>query len=158
MSSSRNLFQLLPPPAECLALLIGSLEITAFGLGGLFNPVAFAQGYGLPLPPAVQQHPGAISSSAGDESPNPAAQQTQRALVAAVAARNIQNGLLIFVFGVYWRDRKALGTVVLAGLVTTLADTVLVKMHGLKGAIPGHVVGMVNSLAIGGSLLWWTGD
>jgi hypothetical protein len=44
---------------------------------------------------------------------------------------------------------------VLAGLVATVADTVIVRRYGVKEKVWGHVVGVVNSVAVGGSLLYW---
>jgi hypothetical protein len=48
-----------------------------------------------------------------------------------------------------------LGVAILAGLVATVADTVIVKAYGVKDKIAGHYVGVFNSLAVGGSLLYW---
>lgn len=44
---------------------------------------------------------------------------------------------------------------VMAGLVATVADTVIVTAYGAQDKILGHYVGIFNSLAIGGSLLYW---
>lgn len=82
-------------------------------------------------------------------------QKTKKALVAAIAARNVQNGILLFTFGLVLRDRRSLGVAVAAGLITTLADAVIVNAHGVKDKIGGHFIGVFNSLAIGGSLLYW---
>lgn len=80
---------------------------------------------------------------------------TKKALVAAVAARNMQNGILLFIFGLLLRDRRSLGVAVTAGLVATITDTVIVKTFGAKDKIGGHYLGVFNSLAVGGSLLYW---
>lgn len=53
------------------------------------------------------------------------------------------------------RDRRSLGVAVLAGLVATIADTVIVQGYGVRDKVLGHYVGIFNSLAIGGSLLYW---
>jgi hypothetical protein len=152
----RNLFHHLPPPAECLALIIGTLELLPFGIMGLRNPSFFADGYGLPIAdtpvsrdatPAAKANPSGLSPEAE--------QQTKKALIAAIAARNVQNGVLLLTFGLVLRDRRSLGVAVLAGLVATLADTVIVRAYGVKDKIAGHYVGVFNSLAIGGSLLYW---
>jgi hypothetical protein len=67
----------------------------------------------------------------------------------------VQNGALIFAFGVLLRDRRSLGVVVLAGLIATCADSLIVRAYGVKEKVAGHYVGIFNSLAIGGSLLYW---
>lgn len=166
-TSVRNFFQRFPP-AECLALFIATLELVPFGIAGLSNPNAFADGYGLP----IQRNSSTPSNSTkrqgdgllSDSTTEPAEtstntfeedQKTKKALVAAIAARNVQNGILLFAFGLVLRDRRSLGVAVAAGLVATLADTVIVKAYGAKDKIAGHYVGVFNSLAIGGSLLYW---
>jgi hypothetical protein len=82
-------------------------------------------------------------------------QQTKKALVAAIAARNVQNGILLFTFGLVLKDRRSLGVAVMAGFVATVADTVIVRAYGAQDKIAGHYIGIFNSLAIGGSLLYW---
>lgn len=154
-TETRSLFQHLPPPAECLALVIGTLELLPFGIIGLRNPAFFADGYGLPISNAP------TSEASSSTKPNPsglspeAEQQTKKALVAAIAARNVQNGILLLTFGLVLRDRRSLGVAILAGLVATVADTVIVRAYGVKDKIAGHYVGVFNSLAVGGSLLYW---
>lgn len=157
---SRNLFQHLPPPAECLAILIGTAELTIFGLAGLANPAQWAQGFGIPtLPPSsTQKHPGAIEASSAETTKDKEVQDAQKALIAACAARNIQNGILMLTFGLVLRDRKALGIATALNVVTTAMDYFAVKWYGVKEAAFGHVIGFVNSLLIGGSLLYWQRD
>jgi hypothetical protein len=160
----RNFFQRFPP-AECLALVIATLELLPFGIAGLSNPSNFADGYGLPIlssssPPSSTKgghmsSRSATPSSTTAKSPVEDDQQTKKALVAAIAARNVQNGILLFTFGLVLRDRRSLGVAIAAGLVATIADTVIVKAYGAKDKIAGHYVGIFNSLAIGGSLLYW---
>jgi hypothetical protein len=151
-----TLFNYLPPPAECLALLIGTLELLPFGVLGLRNPSFFADGYGLPIAdtPASSAASAAVKQNPSGLSPE-AEQQTKKALVAAIAARNVQNGVLLLTFGLVLRDRRSLGVVVLAGLVATVADTVIVRAYGVKDKVVGHYVGVFNSITIGGSLLYW---
>ncbi|CAE7013362.1 hypothetical protein P3342_003766 [Pyrenophora teres f. teres] len=153
-TQTRNLFHYLPPPAECLALFIATLEIVPFGIMGLRNPTFFADGYGLPITgdsstslPSAKRTP---ADSTYEED-----QKTKKALVAAIAARNVQNGILLATFGLVLRDRRSLGVAVMAGLVATVADTVIVRAYGAQDKIAGHYVGIFNSLAIGGSLLYW---
>lgn len=67
----------------------------------------------------------------------------------------MQNGVLLAVFGLLLRDRRSLGVAVLAGLVATVADTVIVQGYGVRDKVLGHYVGVFNSLAIGASLLYW---
>lgn len=150
-TQTRNLFHRLPPPAECIALFIATLELVPFGIAGLRNPTAFANGYGLPIAStrAPTTPSTAITSTLGEET------NTKKALVAAIAARNMQNGILLFIFGLVLRDRRSLGVAVMAGLVATVTDTVIVKAYGAKDKVGGHCVGIFNSLAIGGSLLYW---
>lgn len=155
---ARDLFAGLPPPAECLAILVGTAELILFGLGGLANPIEFAKGYGLPLPSAAvsQKHPGALEAgSAEDSKESREVQKVQKALVAAIAVRNMEKGLTVLAFACYWRDRRALGTVVAAGIVTTFADLLLVQWYGVKEAVFGHVIGVANCTLIGGALLYW---
>ncbi|EOA90080.1 hypothetical protein ACJQWK_07664 [Exserohilum turcicum] len=145
----RHLFQHLPPPAECLAIFIATLEIVPFGIMGLRNPSVFADGYGLPI---------THTPSASTPSPKrtqEADDRTKKALVAAIAARNIQNGVLLATFGLVLRDRRSLGVAIMAGVIATVADTVIVQVYGAWDKIAGHYVGVFNSLAIGGSLLYW---
>jgi hypothetical protein len=155
-SRTRSLFQTLPPPAECLALVIGTLELLPFGIIGLRNPAFFADGYGLPISNNPTSGDTTTSSKPNSSGLSPEAeQQTKKALVAAIAARNVQNGILLLTFGLVLRDRRSLGVAVLAGLVATLADTVIVRAYGMKDKIAGHYIGVFNSLVIGGSLLYW---
>ncbi|KAK3647759.1 hypothetical protein LTR56_000717 [Elasticomyces elasticus] len=149
MSSAFQTFRAnLPPAAECLAILVGCMELTVFGLGGLANPLEFVKGYGLPL--ITSSSTSATSSEKATDN-----EKKQQAYVAAIAARNVQNGILLLTLGCYVRDRRALGFAVMAGLVTTVADTLIVQWYGAKDAVWGHVFGMFNSAAIGGSLLYW---
>jgi len=155
MSSAFQSFRAnLPPPAECLAIGLGCMELTLFGLGGLANPLEFSKGYGIQwLPSITKKHPGALEAS-GDDNEDQVA-KTQQAYVAAIAARNLQNGIVLLTLGMYLRDRRALGVAVTAGLVTTVADALIVQWYGVKEAVWGHVFGIFNSAAIGGALLYW---
>ncbi|KAF1911960.1 hypothetical protein BDU57DRAFT_459632 [Ampelomyces quisqualis] len=153
---SRNLFHHLPPPAECLALIVGTLELLPFGIVGLRDPAIFAHGYGLPITTTTTSTKTPSSASSSSLSPSSVdSEQTQKALLSAIAARNIQNGILLLTFGLVLRDRRSLGVVVLAGLVATVADTVIVRSYGVREKVLGHVVGVVNSAVIGGCLLGW---
>ena len=137
-----------PPPAESLALLLGCAQLSIFGLAGLADPDGWAAGYGLPL----------SSSKAPDTSDRNEQIQVQRALVTATAARNITNGLLIFGLGAYLRDRKALGMAITCNVVTTVADFLIVRWFGVSEQAPSHIIGVVNSTAIGLALLKWSRD
>jgi hypothetical protein len=154
-TQTRNLFQHLPPPAECLALFIATLEIVPFGIMGLRNPEFFADGYGIPITASSNTSPSSKRDTSTSRSTNEEDQKTKKALVAAIAARNVQNGILLVTFGLVLRDRRSLGVAVMAGLVATLADTVIVGAYGAQDKIAGHYIGIFNSLAIGGSLLYW---
>jgi hypothetical protein len=152
----RNLFHHMPPPAECLALIIGTLELLPFGVIGLRNPTFFAEGYGLPISNTPDStNPSAAVKINSSSLSLEAEQQTKKALVAAIAARNVQNGILLLTFGLVLRDRRSLGVAVLAGMIATVADTIIVRLYGVKDKIAGHYIGVFNSLAIGGSLLYW---
>lgn len=153
--TGRNLFAALPPPAECLGLLIGCAELSIFGLAGLISPSSLATGFGVPLLPSssTQKHPGALEATSSPEETEQ--QNKQKALILALAARNVQNGILLLTFGAYFRDRKALGVIVVTGLVTTATDYLAVKAYGVKEAAGGHLIGVFNCLLVGGSLLWW---
>ena len=143
-TQARNFFQRFPP-AECLALFIATLELVPFGLASSSTKESHKKLHDGSATPASTT----ATSSVEEE------QQTKKALVAAIAARNVQNGILLFTFGLVLRDRRSLGVAVTAGLVATIADTVIVKAYGAKDRIAGHYVGIFNSLAIGGSLLYW---
>lgn len=159
-STSRNLFQYLPPPAECLAILIGTAEFTIFGLAGFANPAQWATGFGIPTssPSTTQQHPGAIVASSAETTEDKEVQNAQKALIAACAARNIEKGVLLLTLGLVVRDRKALGIATLLGVITTAADYFVVHWYGVKEAAFGHVIGMANSALVGGALLYWRRD
>jgi hypothetical protein len=155
-TQTRNLFHHLPPPAECLALVVGALELLPFGILGLRNPAFFADGYGLPISNNTTANNASTAAKPNSSGLSPEAeQQTKKALVAAIAARNVQNGVLLLTFGLVLRDRRSLGVAILAGLIATAADTVIVRAYGVKDKVGGHYVGVFNSLAIGGSLLYW---
>lgn len=145
METARTFYANLPPPAECLAILVGCAELTVFGLGGLANPVEWSKAYGLPV----------RTAKSTDTEEARKTEQNQLALVSAIAARNTANGVLTLALACYARDRRALGIAVLCNVVTTLADTVLVRWYGAQDMVFGHVVGIVNSIGIGGALLYW---
>lgn len=149
MDTARNFLSNCPPPAESLALLLGCAQLSIFGLAGLSDPDSWATGYGLPL-----ANPKSVESS----SPADKAQQAtvQRALVTATAARNVTNGILILGLGAWLRDRKALGLAVACNVVTTVADTLIVRWFGVGEQAPGHLIGVVNSTVLGIALLRWT--
>ncbi|KAI5362292.1 hypothetical protein Slin15195_G059430 [Septoria linicola] len=137
------LFANFPPPAECLAILVGCAELIVSGIGGLSDARAFGKGYGLEIDAADEGQP--LSQS----------QKTQKALVQAVSFRNIQNGALILTLACYTRDRKALGFAVLYGAFSSLADAAIVTKYGISNLASGHGVTMLNYLLVGGSLLYW---
>lgn len=151
----RDNFKYLPQPAECLAILIGCAELSIFGLAGLANPQAFIKNYGLPAITAAPETGSAIVDAKTSQATKDA--DVRQAYIAAIAARNMQNGIVLLAFACYWRDRRALGTVVASALVTTAADWLIVRWYGVKEAEFGHVIGVVNSSLIGGSLLYWVG-
>ncbi|KXL46275.1 hypothetical protein M433DRAFT_134105 [Acidomyces richmondensis BFW] len=150
----------LPAPAECLAILVGIAEVSVFGLAALANPLEFGNSYGIPMTSstALQQHPGALQSSEIENKRSRDVHRTQQAYITAIAARNIHNGILILTFACYLRDRRALGIAIAAKLFTTAADFLIVKSYGVKDMVWSHVFGMVSSLTIGGSLLYWGRD
>lgn len=158
MSTRREFFANLPPPSECLAILVGCAELTIFGLAGLANPIEWAQGYGLPLTSASsQQKRGSASESDSEETKRAdKAEKTQLALVSAIAARNVGNGVLILTLACYIRDRRALGIAIASNIVTTLADTLIVRWFGAKDKANAHVTGILNSILISASLLYWS--
>ena len=158
-TTTQSLFANLPPPAECLAILVGFAEISIFGLAGLANPPSFAKGLGLPITNSSDSTSDS-KLEAGTTTPQEATQaaKTQRGLIIALAARNLEKGLTVLAFACYWRDRKALGTCIFAGLLTTAADYFAVKWYGEEDAAFGHVIGMANCSLIGGALLFWGRD
>lgn len=154
MNTTRDLFDRLPSPAISLAILIGTAELTIFGVRGLTNPRGWLDGFGLPV---VDLDSGPRRLEEGIlEDPEQGSEEvhsSQRALTEAVAARNIQNGVVILTFACVVRDRRALGIAVTAGLITTIADALVVWRHGSTSAVYGHLVGIANCAGIGGSLL-----
>jgi len=161
-TQARNLFSHLPPPAEVLAILIGTAELTIFGLAGFANPSQWAKGFGLPTllesRASSQKHPGAIENAPAEDKELTEVEKTQKALIAAVAARNIQHGILLLIAGVWTRDRRLLGITIMVGLVSTVTDYCAVNWYGVKEAAGGHLIGVANCLLVGGSLLFWRRD
>ena len=156
MDAYRNFRAGLPPPAECLAILVGVTQVTVFGLAGIANPVDFAKGYGLPLSlgsSGQQQQSGTEGSKGGDN-----VEKTQIALVSAISARNVTNGVLLLALACYARDRRALGIAMTANAISTLADTCIVRWFGAADQASLHITGLVSSLGIGSSLLYWRRD
>jgi hypothetical protein len=156
-TTTRNLFANLPPPAECLAILVGTAEITLFGLAGLANPASFAKGFGLPIQDSSSAFEKDLEAGTTTQSPD-SVSNTQRGLILALAARNLEKGITLLAFACYWRDRKALGTCIFAGLLTTGVDYLVVKWYGAQEAAFGHVIGLANCGLIGGALLYWSRD
>jgi hypothetical protein len=156
-TTTRSLFANLPPPAECLAILVGVAEISIFGLAGLANPPSFATGFGLPITSSSPSSKDA-QLEAGSTTPQESSKsaKTQRGLILALAARNLEKGLTVLAFACYWRDRKAVGTCIAAGFITTFADYLAVKWYGEQEAAFGHVIGMANCTLVGGALLYWS--
>lgn len=148
MDTARTFLSNCPPPTESLALLLGCAQLSIFGLAGISDPDSWATGYGLPLatPKSVE------SSSPADKAQQA---QVQRALVTATAARNLTNGILIIGLGAWLRDRKALGLAVACNVVTTVADTLIVRWFGVEEQGKSHLVGVVNSTVVGLLLLGW---
>lgn len=148
----------LPPTAECLAILIGCAELSVFGVRGVTNPGGWLEGFGLPilrLPTVQNNEDVGPESDRKDSTSSNEVHNAQRALVEALAARNVQNGVLILTFACVLRDRRALGVAVFAGLITTVADTMVTWRYGASDAVAGHLVGVANCLGIGGALLFW---
>lgn len=154
MASKPNIFAHLPPPAECLAIVIGCAELSIFGLRGVTNPGGWLEGFGLPVltQPSIQSNE---ASTPSETESTDKLHDSQRALVNALAARNVQNGVLILTFACVLRDRRALGVAVFAGLITTVADTLVTWRCGARDAVVGHLVGIANCLGIGVALLLW---
>lgn len=148
METAKNFLSNCPPPAESLALLLGCAQLSIFGLAGLSDPDGWATGYGLPL-----VNPKSVESSSPADKAQQA--QVQRALVAASAARNVTNGILILGLGAWLRDRKALGLAIACNVVTTVADTLIVRWFGVEKQASGHIIAVVNSTAVGFALLQW---
>ncbi|KAI6841079.1 hypothetical protein KC332_g5852 [Hortaea werneckii] len=148
-----------PQPAECFGIGVGLMELIMFGVAGVLNPLEFSKGFGVPMLPAshTQAHPGALQKSPEEEEKGRKLQKTQEGYIMAIAARNLQNGVLLLTLGCYVRDRRALGIAVASGVVTTVSDALIVWAQGPEASsyIWGHLIGVVNSIAIGGSLLYW---
>lgn len=150
-----SLWTNLPPPAECLAILVGCAELIVSGIGGLSDAAAFGKSYGVEI-----DSPAAAVETTNKEPPAPPPlltrnQKTQKALVQAISFRNIQNGAVILTLACYTRDRKALGFALLYGAMSSLADAAIVSKYGIKELAGAHGVTMLNYLMLGGSLLYW---
>lgn len=156
MESARQFYANLPPPAECLAILVGVSQLTVFGLGGVANPLSWSKAYGLPivLAPRLRRHQASSEGSQVAEE----AEKTQIALVSALSARSIQNGVLILALACYARDRRAVGIVLLVNGVSALADTLIVRWFGNTDQAAGHLTSLAGSLGIGSILLRWKRD
>ena len=156
MDTAREFYANLPPPAECLAILVGCAQLTVLGLGGIANPIEWSKGYGLPitLKSSTQKRQSLNEESEREDE----AQKNQIALVSAISARNIGNGILILSLACYARDRRALGIAVTANCVSALADTLIVRWFGMEDQAAGHVTGIIGSLGIGSCLLYWRRD
>ncbi|KAM3416322.1 hypothetical protein BST61_g7927 [Cercospora zeina] len=141
-----SLFAHFPPPAECLAILVGCSELIISGIGGLSDAQAFGKGYGLDIDSAVNDEKTQVLSQN---------QKTQKGLVQAISYRNLQNGALILTLACYTRDRKSLGFAVLYGALRSLADAAIVKKYGVADLASAHGIAMMNYLVVGGSLLYW---
>lgn len=155
MASTRNLFANLPPPAECLAILVGCTQLVVFGLGGISSPIQWANGYGLPIVRASLLRGRQRPSNSDEHDPASEAEKTQIALVAALAARNIRQAVLLLALACYTRDRKAVGIALLANCISSLADTLIVRWFGNDQQVSLHAGGLLSSLAIGTVLLRW---
>jgi hypothetical protein len=146
-----NLYKFFPPPAECLAILVGGAEFLVFGLAGLANAQEFASAFGLPN----AESPYDENDKVGENTTTTQNRQTQKALNLAISARNLSHGALILTFALYLRDRRALGYTIGVGFFTTVADYLIVNAYGVQAKAMNHLLGAVNCLALGGSLLYW---
>jgi hypothetical protein len=146
------MFTYLPPPAECLAILVGGAEFLVFGLAGLANAQEFATAFGLPDQSTSSADETDKSTVTTTSSQN---RKTQQALNQAIAARNLSHGALILTFALYLRDRRALGYAIGFGFFTTVADYLIVNAYGVQAKALNHLLGAANCLALGGSLLYW---
>jgi len=154
-----NLRAGLPAPAECFGIGIGLMELVMFGLAGVANPLEFSKGFGVPMLPTnkitAQSGEAPSYASSDEKSREDKLQKTQEAYITAIAARNIQNGVLLLTLGCYVRDRRALGIAIFSGVITTVGDAWIVRQSGDTNYVFGHLIGVMNSLLIGGSLLYW---
>lgn len=150
MDRARNTFANLPPPAECLAILVGLSQLTVFGLGGIANPIEWSKAYGLPIVPASTIRRRGADNEAADE-----AEKTQIALTSALVSRNIRHGVLILALACYARDRRAVGIALVVNCISSLADTFIVRWFGDDSKVNGHLIGLAGSLGIGSMLLHW---
>lgn len=150
MDRARNLFAGLPPPAECLAILVGLSQVTVFGLGGIANPIEWSRAYGLPIVPASDIRRRGADNEAATE-----AEKTQIALISALVSRNIRQGVLILALACYARDRRAVAIALVVNCISSLADTFIVRWFGDDEKVNGHLIGLAGSLGIGSTLLHW---
>lgn len=154
MDPARQFYANLPPPAECLAILVGLSQLTVFGLGGIANPLSWSKAYGLPIvqaPRLRRRQASSEESQAAEE-----AEKAQIALVSALSARSIQSGVLILALACYARDRRAVGIALIVHGVSSLADSLIVRWFGNTDQAAGHLATLAGSLGIGSILLRWT--
>jgi len=156
MEAARSFYENLPPPAECLAILVGCAQLTVFGLGGLANPISWARTYGLPIVPASRlqrQQSSTEQTKAAEE-----AEKTQIALISALTARNVRHGVVIVAAACYLRDRRAIAIALIANGISAISDALIVNWFGDAEQTAGHATGLVGTLALGSFLLRWRRD
>lgn len=131
MDASRFRFQ---PIATSLSSALGLLALGG-GIYGLVNPIGFSETIGIPI-------------TSPDSPALPFSSFT--------AARNFGSGLTILVLA-YSGQRKAIGTLLMCGVVTAAADAwICAKFGAVEGKAIGHFI-MGTALGILGAAQWYWG-
>lgn len=133
---------LLQPPFHKACLLLGT-KMALSGLIAARNPIAYSDGFGLPL------HRGHLE-------PKSAASDTGRAWVAVLAGREAAIGAAVLVL-LCLRESKALSVLVSALDLAVLGDVCSSVRHGSRGACRLQLVFGAFTLWVGplGLLLFW---
>lgn len=116
--------------------LSSALGLLALGGGayGLVNPIGFSETLGIP-----------VTSQASPALP----------FVSFAAARNFGSGLTLLVLA-YNGQRKTIGTLLVCGVVTAVADAwICVKFGAVEGKAIGHFVMGIAFGALGVAQLYW---
>jgi hypothetical protein len=104
------------------------------GIYGITNPVAFASTLGIPI-----------------TSPNSSAHP----FVSFAAARNLGSGVTMLAL-IATGQRKAVGTVLMCGVVVAMADAWICSKFGAsEGKAAGHAIMGIVAGILGGAIYWF---
>lgn len=125
MSTSPYRLQRVLPPLSCL---IGILALGG-GVQSIVNPQAFGETIGVPVPTPVSP------------------------FVSFTGARNLWSGLSILML-LYTGQRKAVGTILMCGVVTGMTDAWICFQNNAEGKTVGHAAMGVFLGLLGAGMYW----